>query len=238
MIADPVARVLPDRAPEHPAEISDQALGCVVEHDLVEGRFRERGLMRRSRMGGEGAARACESRFWQRFQRPPRVGLNPARLRGIRTLAQRLRGRSEGLALDRRGPPRFGRGLSRPPGECACRRAIPRMRWSGLRGAAAQRARRAVSASTTPPAGEGTGTAGAWSRRTAYLHGLPDDYILPDNYNEACHLTGDGVVGPAVRFLADALIEPRGLAGPGRPEFQQVADGIDSSQPTERRSVR
>ena len=48
MIADPVARVLPDRAPEHPAEISDQALGCVVEHDLVEGRFRERGLMRRS----------------------------------------------------------------------------------------------------------------------------------------------------------------------------------------------
>ena len=30
-------------------------------------------------------------RFWRRFQRPPRVGLNPARLRGIRTLAQRLR---------------------------------------------------------------------------------------------------------------------------------------------------
>ena len=54
--------------------------------------------------------------FWRRFQRPPRVGLNPARLRGIRTLAQRLRGRSEGLALDRRGPPRFGRGLSRPAG--------------------------------------------------------------------------------------------------------------------------
>ena len=42
--------------------------------------------------------------------------------------------------------------------------------------------------------------------------GLPDDYILPDNSNEACHLTGDGVVVPAVRFLADALIEPRGLA--------------------------
>ena len=36
--------------------------------------------------------------------------------------------------------------------------------------------------------------------------GLPDDYILPDN-SIACHLTGDGVVGPAVRFLADALIE-------------------------------
>ena len=38
--------------------------------------------------------------------------------------------------------------------------------------------------------------------------GLPDDYILPDNYNEAYHLTGDGVVVPVVRFLADTLIEP------------------------------
>ena len=46
------------------------------------------------------------------------------------------------------------------------------------------------------------------SRETARLMGLPDDYILPDNYNEAYHLTGDGVVVPVVRFLADALIEP------------------------------
>ena len=38
------------------------------------------------------------------------------------------------------------------------------------------------------------------------IMGLPDDYILPDN-SIACHLTGDGVVVPAVRFLADALIE-------------------------------
>ena len=46
------------------------------------------------------------------------------------------------------------------------------------------------------------------SRETARLMGLPDDYILPDNYNEAYHLTGDGVVVPVVRFLADSLIEP------------------------------
>ena len=38
--------------------------------------------------------------------------------------------------------------------------------------------------------------------------GLLDDYTLPDNYNEAYHLTGDGVVVPVVRFLADAVIEP------------------------------
>lgn len=45
------------------------------------------------------------------------------------------------------------------------------------------------------------------SRETARLMGLSDDYILPDNYNEAYHLTGDGVVVPVVRFLADTLIE-------------------------------
>lgn len=46
------------------------------------------------------------------------------------------------------------------------------------------------------------------SRETARLMGLPDDYILPDEYNRAYHLTGDGVVVPVVRFLADSLIEP------------------------------
>lgn len=46
------------------------------------------------------------------------------------------------------------------------------------------------------------------SRETARLMGLPDEYELPGNYNEAYHLTGDGVVVPVVRFLADAVIEP------------------------------
>ena len=46
------------------------------------------------------------------------------------------------------------------------------------------------------------------SRETARLMGLSDDYVLPENYNEAYHLTGDGVVVPVVRFLADTIIEP------------------------------
>ena len=46
------------------------------------------------------------------------------------------------------------------------------------------------------------------SRETARLMGLPDDYRLPDNYNEAYHLTGDGVVVPVVRHLAEHLFEP------------------------------
>ena len=41
------------------------------------------------------------------------------------------------------------------------------------------------------------------SRETARLMGLPDEYVLPANYNEAYHLTGDGVAVPVVRFLAD-----------------------------------
>jgi DNA (cytosine-5)-methyltransferase 1 len=45
-------------------------------------------------------------------------------------------------------------------------------------------------------------------RETARLMGLPDEYELPANYNEAYHLTGDGVVVPAVRHLAEFLFEP------------------------------
>lgn len=46
------------------------------------------------------------------------------------------------------------------------------------------------------------------SRETARLMGLPDSYKLPENYNEAYHLTGDGVVVPVVRHLAEHVFEP------------------------------
>jgi DNA (cytosine-5)-methyltransferase 1 len=45
-------------------------------------------------------------------------------------------------------------------------------------------------------------------RETARLMGLDDGYKLPDNYNEAYHLTGDGVVVPVVRHLAENIFEP------------------------------
>jgi DNA (cytosine-5)-methyltransferase 1 len=38
--------------------------------------------------------------------------------------------------------------------------------------------------------------------------GLPDSYKLPSNYNEAYHLTGDGVAVPVVHHLAAYLLEP------------------------------
>ena len=46
------------------------------------------------------------------------------------------------------------------------------------------------------------------SRETARLMGLPDEYELPENYNEAYHLTGDGVVVSVVRHLAAHIFEP------------------------------
>lgn len=46
------------------------------------------------------------------------------------------------------------------------------------------------------------------TRETARLMGLPDSYLLPENYNEAYHLTGDGVVVPVVRYLAAHIFEP------------------------------
>lgn len=46
------------------------------------------------------------------------------------------------------------------------------------------------------------------ARETARLMGLPDEYRLPENYNEAYHLTGDGVVVPVVRHLTEHLFEP------------------------------
>jgi DNA (cytosine-5)-methyltransferase 1 len=45
-------------------------------------------------------------------------------------------------------------------------------------------------------------------RETARLMGLGDDYRLPRTYNEAYHLTGDGVAVDVVRHLARHLFEP------------------------------
>jgi len=46
------------------------------------------------------------------------------------------------------------------------------------------------------------------ARETARLMGLDENYKLPKNYNEAYHLTGDGVAVPVVRHLAHHILEP------------------------------
>lgn len=46
------------------------------------------------------------------------------------------------------------------------------------------------------------------ARETARLMGLPESYILPERYNEAYHLTGDGVVVDVVKHLSENILLP------------------------------
>ena len=45
-------------------------------------------------------------------------------------------------------------------------------------------------------------------REAARLMGLSDNYRLPERYNEAYHVCGDGVCVPVVRHLAEKVLEP------------------------------
>ena len=45
------------------------------------------------------------------------------------------------------------------------------------------------------------------TRETARLMGLPDTYKLPKAYNEAYHLTGDGVAVPVVGYIREHIFE-------------------------------
>ena len=45
-------------------------------------------------------------------------------------------------------------------------------------------------------------------REAARLMGLPDTYRLPEKYNEAYHLLGDGLVVPAVSWLERTVLRP------------------------------
>ncbi len=46
------------------------------------------------------------------------------------------------------------------------------------------------------------------TKEAAALMGLDQDYVLPDRYNDAYKLAGDGVAVPVVRYLASNLFEP------------------------------
>jgi DNA (cytosine-5)-methyltransferase 1 len=45
-------------------------------------------------------------------------------------------------------------------------------------------------------------------REAARLMGLDDDYLLPERYNHAYHVCGDGVCVPVVRHIAEHVLEP------------------------------
>jgi DNA (cytosine-5)-methyltransferase 1 len=45
-------------------------------------------------------------------------------------------------------------------------------------------------------------------REAARLMGVPEDYPLPQNYNDAYHLFGDGLAVPVVRWIEQHLLRP------------------------------
>ena len=45
-------------------------------------------------------------------------------------------------------------------------------------------------------------------REAARLMGIPDSYLLPERYNDAYHLAGDGVAVPVVSWVINRLVEP------------------------------
>ncbi len=46
------------------------------------------------------------------------------------------------------------------------------------------------------------------SREAARLMGISDDYRLPESYNDAYQIAGDGVAVPVVRWLSEQILEP------------------------------
>jgi DNA (cytosine-5)-methyltransferase 1 len=46
------------------------------------------------------------------------------------------------------------------------------------------------------------------AREAARLMGLDDSYRLPERYNDAYHVCGDGVCAPVVRYIAETILEP------------------------------
>ncbi len=45
-------------------------------------------------------------------------------------------------------------------------------------------------------------------REAARLMGVPDDYKIPQNYNDGYHIFGDGLAVPAVDYIARNLLDP------------------------------
>ena len=59
-------------------------------------------------------------------------------------------------------------------------------------------------------------------REASRLMGLPDEYELPEKYNDAYYLAGDGLVVPVVRHLAAHVLEPV-LAAATRSDKREAA---------------
>lgn len=72
------------------------------------------------------------------------------------------------------------------------------------------------------------------AREAARLMGVPDDYPLPERYNEAYHLFGDGLVVPVVSWLERHLLRPLADAAAKNPVLQSRSEETDPKCPSAR----
>ncbi len=61
-------------------------------------------------------------------------------------------------------------------------------------------------------------------RETARLMGLPENYILPERYNDAYHLAGDGVIVPAVSWLEQHILRPLAMSAKRRAQRSRMLE--------------
>ncbi len=112
------------------------------------------------------------------------------------------------LSAARDGMPVHGAGYRRTRVEQGVKRQRFEVRFDGLAGCLRTPgggSSRQFIVETTP---ERTRIRLLRPREAARLMGLPEHYRLPERYNDAYRLCGDGVVVPVVRWLARHAIEP------------------------------
>jgi DNA (cytosine-5)-methyltransferase 1 len=71
-------------------------------------------------------------------------------------------------------------------------------------------------------------------REAARLMGLPDEYVLPEKYNDAYGLMADGVVVPVVRHLAEHILEPVLLSEDDEDSERGLLPGFVMDQPSQK----
>ncbi|MCB0088785.1 MAG: DNA cytosine methyltransferase [Caldilineaceae bacterium] len=69
------------------------------------------------------------------------------------------------------------------------------------------------------------------TREAARLMGLPDSYKLPEKYNDAYHLLGDGLVVPVISWLEKQLLYPLALITQDGYSINEIDNFIRQIQP-------
>ena len=103
-------------------------------------------------------------------------------------------------------------GIARQPGADGVRRVRAEARFDGVAGCLRTPSGGSSRQAVVLVEGKRVRSRLLAPREAAHLMGLPGSYELPESYNDAYHLCGDGVAAPVVGHLAQHLQEPMALA--------------------------